>query len=416
MTKVDVQEIHPCRRELKIEVSPEAMESEIASTYNRLGRGRKIPGFRPGKAPRSVLEKYIGGEVRSQSISKQVQAGYLQAVKDRDLDVVGDPDFSDIDWTEGGSLRFTATVDISPEIQLKNYRGIRLTREGSQVVDEEIDRTVESLRERLATYETGEERPLREGDWALVDYRPSGAPDDQWVEGRLIEINSPESDALGPQLAGMRPGETRSVKVANPQPGESGSDLLEFEARLQEVKKKNLPEITDEWARSWGNFPGIAELREQIKEDIRQRKELSAKRAMEAQAIDFLLKKHTFLVPPRTLDSLTEQYLRAASPPGAKDTGEEELKRKARERAEADLRLIFMLAEIARREKIEVDPRAVAEEIAVMARQKGVSPEEYRKELEKNRQVDAVRDRILRQRTIDFLIEHAKIKETGAIK
>lgn len=418
MMKIDAQEIHPCQRELTIEIPPEVMEEEIASAYSRLGRERRIPGFRPGKAPRKVLQKYFSAEAREAAISSRLRAGYLQAIKEQDLRVVGDPVFSEIAWPEGGTLCFKATVEISPPVELKNYQGIRLTRESSEVEDAEIDRTLEDLRERTATFETLEERPLEEGDWALIDYRPSTPPDGQWVEGGLVEITPADKDGISPRIVGMKPGEVRLVKLPAPAGQEPGSIPVEYEVRLQEVKKKVLPEITDEWIRTWGDFQGVDKMRVQIREDLRQSKELRERRLMERQVIDFLLKKYTFPLPPRMLDSLIERYLERASKKVASRPAPEEakppdneLKTIARKNAEDELHIYFILAEIARREKIEIDPQALAAEIAQLAREAGVSPGEYRKTLEENGRIGVVKDRILRRLTIDFLIDNAKIKE-----
>lgn len=418
MTKIDVQEIHPCQRELTIEIPPEVMEEEIASAYRSLGRGRRIPGFRPGKAPRKVLQKYFSAEARKAAISSRLRAGYIQAIKEQDLRVVGDPVFSEIDWPEGGTFCFKATVEIGPPVELKNYQGIRLTRENSEVEDAEIDRTLNDLRERTARFETLEERPLEEGDWALIDYRPSTPPDGQWVEGGMIEITPADKVGISPQIVGMKPGEMRLVKFPASAGQESGSNPVEYELRLQEVKKKILPEITDEWIRNWGNFQGADEMRARIRDDLRQSKELQERRKMERQVVDSLLKKYTFPLPPRMFDSLAERYLKevservtSRSTPEEGKPPEDELKKIARQRAEDDLRVLFILAEIARQEKIEVDPQAIADEIAQLARKSGVSPGEYRREMEKTGRIDSIRDSLLRRLTLDFLIDNAKIKE-----
>ncbi len=417
MTKVDIRDLHPCRRELTIEIPLEAMEEEMGSVYARLSRGRRIPGFRPGKAPRKILEKYFRDEARSETVGNRVRRGYLDAVREQEIEVFGDPDFSEIDWPEAGPLRFKVAVDVRPMVELKNYRGIRLTGTDCRVEDTEVDRTLEGLRERSATFETINGRPLREGDWALVDYRPSGHADENWVEGTLVEITSPDHEGIGSQLAGMPAGESRSVTI--PPAGDQNADAapLEVEIRLREIKKRNLPEASDEWARTWGQFSGLEELRGQIREDIRQRKELEQKRSLEEQAIEYLLKKHTFPLPPATLDSLIEEYRKEvkeqadrALSAGREKVPEEKIAEIARQRAEADLRLIFILSAIARAENLEVDARLLGEEVALLARQKGVSPVEYRRELEESGRLGVVRDRLLRRLATDFIIKEAKIK------
>jgi len=417
MTTIEEKQIHPCRWELTIQVPAEIMDKELDATCTKLGQRRRIPGFRPGKAPLKILKNYVSEEARSDTMSDQVRAGYLTGVKEKDLKVVGDPEFSELDWPVGGDLQFKVAVDVRPSIEVTGYRGMNLTRKNDQVEEEDIDRTLEGLQERSVTYETEEARPLAEGDWALVSYRPGNSPDKEWTEGGLLEIDLSSKDGIGAQMVGMEPGQTRMTKIPVPEGSKPDVEPSEFEVRLQEVKKKILPEITDEWAQTWGKFQNVEELRKQIKEDISRGKEMEAKREMARQIDEELLKKYNFDLPPGLLDSLTGEYLKElkgyadqqARPEEEKPTAEE-LEKTARKRAEDELRLHYIMAEIIREEKIEADGASIAEELGKIAAQRGVSPAELRKELEESGRIGVIIDRILRSRAIDFLMENAKIK------
>ena len=418
MTTIEIKQIHPCRRELKIQVPSETMEKEYESVCEKLGRRRRIPGFRPGKAPLKILKKYVKEEARSDTTKDQAWAGYLEGVKENNLKVVGDPEFGEIDWPEGGDLQFEVTVDIQPEIKVDDYRGINLNRKKNEVEDKEIDKTLDDLRERSVSYETEKERSLVEGDWALVSYRPGNEPDQEWTDGGLLEIDLSQPDGIGAQMVGMEPGQTRMTKIPVPEGAKSGTDSGKFEVRLQEVKKKVLPEIIDEWAKTWGEFPGVAELREQIRKDISMSKDLQERRDMEGQILDGFLKKYSFDLPPGLLDSLTGEYLKeltdyAARRPVPEDEKPEEgeIEKIAKKRAEDELRLHYIMAEIIREEKIEADPVSIAKEVSMESARRGISPAELRKDLEKSGRIGVIIDRILRSRAIDFLIENAKIKE-----
>lgn len=418
MTTIEVQEIHSCRREVTIQIPSDVMEKELEAVYAKLGKERRIPGFRPGKAPVKIIKRYFREEGRSDTIREQVRAGYLESLKEKKLEVVGDPEFSEINWPEGGDLQFKVTVDVRPSIEVNDYLGINLTRKNIQVEEEEIDQTIEGLRERSVKYETEEERPLKEGDWALVGYRPSNSPEKEWVEGGLLEIDGSKPDGIGGQMVGMNPGEARTVKVPASEQKDSKAATTEFEVRLQEVKKKVLPEVSDEWAKKWGEFQGVNELREQIRKDILMGKEMQSRREMEGQVISDLLERYEFDLPPRLLESLVEEYRKelneyAARRPAPKDENppEEEIEKIARKRAEEELRLHYILAEIIRQEKIEADAESIAEEMNRLAAQRGISPLELRKELEERDRMGVIMDRIVRSRAMDFLIEKAKIKE-----
>ncbi len=417
MTTIEEKQIHPCRWELTIQVPAEIMEKELDAACTKLGQRRRIPGFRPGKAPLKILKNYVSEEARSDTMSDQVRAGYLKGVKEKDLKVVGDPEFSELNWPVGGDLQFKVAVDVRPVIEVNGYRGISLTRKDNQVEEKDVDLTLEGLQERSVNYETEEARPLVEGDWALVSYRPGNSPDKEWTEGGLLEIDLSLPDGIGAQMVGLEPGQTRVTKIPVPEGAKPDVKPDDFEVRLQEVKKKVLPEITDEWAQTWGKFESVEELRKQIKADISQGKEMEAKREMARQIDEELLKRYSFDLPPGLLASLTEEYLkelkgyaeRQASS-GEENPVAEDLEKTARQRAEDELRLHYIMAEIIREENIEADTASIAEELGRLAAQRGVSPAELRKELEESGRIGVIIDRILRSRTIDFLIENAKIK------
>ncbi len=411
--KVDVKETHPCQREMTIEVSPEAIEDELQNVYRRLGRSKRIPGFRPGKAPRSVLEKYFGKEARGEAVGNRVSQSYNQALREQDLKVLGDPAFGDLKEEENGPVVFKVTVDVSPEVDVKNYHGVRLAKQAVRVDEKEVEEALDSLRERSASFEAVEDRPLKEGDWALVDYRGIKDPDAKWMEGVMLEIKpSPDQD-FPMKLVGLEPGRDRKVEITSP----GGPE--EVEIRLKEIKKKIIPELNDELVRNWGDFKGLAEVKEKLRENIREKKEATERLAMENQLVAYLLKKHDFPLPPLALERLVEDYLKEMErlqPPGegdgeTKGKSDDELRADARQRAENDLRLLFILDEIARREKIEADPKEIGEEIVGLARQQGIDPGEYRRRLEEEGRISTLAARQRRRRVIEFLLKEAKVKE-----
>jgi len=418
---VEIKETQPCQRELEFRIPAEIMEEELGRVYQRLARSQRIPGFRAGKAPRSVLEIRYGKEAGAEAVQNVMLRSYSEAVKENELKVIGRPHFIDTEWQEKQPLIFKAIVDIAPVLELKNYRGIRLVREKPRVESAEVEQALESLRERSATFEVIEGRELRPGDYALVDYRRIGEGQGEWQENALIEAR-PEAGGIAEKLIGMKRGETRkaAVRIPDGEEREKGSSPeAEFMVRLKEIKSKKLPELNDELAANWGNFKNLDEVKEKLNETILKNKEDAARRALEEQVISILLKKNSFNLPPSVLERLEKDYqsqLLRLNSGGKGDKPEsnksEELQERARKSAEKDLRLIFILEEIARREKLEADPKMLGEEITASARRRGVDPSEYRRQLEESGEVAAVQSRLLRRRALDFLIAEAKIKET----
>lgn len=414
-----IREVAPCRREVAVEVSAAEMGEELARVLRRIGRGAQIPGFRPGKAPDRVISSRFGAEARREALQNKLSESFFQGCREHSLPILGSPEFSEVSWEDDSPLKFKASFDITPSFELAPYRGIELVKPAASVSEEEIEQELEKLRERSATFETEATRPLRAGDFALVDYRsqdPKQSDDEEtaWVEGILLEIKPPEADDdFSGQLLGLEPGEIRSVRMK-----EDGKEKKEnpplLQVRLQEIKKKVLPDLSDELASTWGPFANLQEVRLKLEEALGEQREEQARRNMESQALEKLKGANEFALPPTALKSFQEgqlALLRSWSQNGEKAPAEEELAARAAELAEGELKAIFILREIARREKIEVSPAELGEEIAREARQRGENPSTYRKRLEEEDSLSAVEDRLRRQRALELVLAEAEIKE-----
>ena len=417
---VEIKEIHPCQRELAIQVPAEEMEKDLEEVYRRLARSRRVPGFRPGKAPRSVLETHFGKETRAEALSDRALRSYLQAVKDRSIPAIGDPVFGDVHWEEKGDLTFTVRVDVHPTMELKEYRGIPVSAVETGVSEEEVERVIASFRERSGSFEVVTDRELKFGDWALVDYRAVSDPAVSPATNVLLELKADDPRGLAPQIAGMKPGETRAATLSLP-PGEGKEGRkVDLALTLKEIKKRTVPELNDELAKSWGEFDTLGEVREKVKTSLLKQKEEEARSAREEQAAERLLKDNVFPLPPRALERMAADNLqnlaRYRDGLRMKDGGEvseDRLAALARERAEKDLRLIFILEEIARREKIAIDAQTLGEEIGEIARQRKENPAAARRILEKNGEIPALEDRLRRRAALALVVEAAAVARAG---
>jgi trigger factor len=413
---IEIKETHPCQREVIIRIPPEAMAEELTAVYRRFSQSRRIPGFRPGKAPREILEKRFVKEARAEAIGNRMAKCYSQAVREKGLKVVGDPVFKEVNWEDDQPAVFKAVVDIEPEVEIKHYKGIRVIKKIPKVDEKEVEDAFAALRERSASFEVVEGRELREGDYALIDYRTKQDEKSPWIENMLVEIRSGLSGDFSGQLVGMKQGEERAVKF-KPLPPEGGGEKpereIELAVRLREIKTKRLPELNDELASHWGDFKNLEEVRAKLRESILSRKE-EATRSLEEQVMSFLLDKHRFVLPPRLSARMEEDYLGELRRYRGGETGEgSDLEEKARQRAERDLRLLFILNAIARSENLKVDPKAVGEEIRRQAYRMGTAPADYQRDLEEKGEMTLIESRLLRQQTMDFLLKEAKVKETG---
>lgn len=416
--RVDIKEIGPCQKEISIRVPAAEMAQELDEAYQQLALSRRIPGFRPGKAPRAVLEARFGREARSEALYHGAQRGYLRTIREAEIPIVGDPVFEGLSWEGTGDLAFTARVEVRPAVGLKEYRGIEVTASDAAVKEEEVEKVIASFRERSAVFEVVSGRSVAPGDWAVVDYRPVEEGAVAPAANVLIELTVDDPKSLAPQIAGMRPSETRTVTLSLPAEEGKAARQVALSLTLKEIKKRVLPDLNDELAKTWGDFNSLSEVRAKVSAGLKERKEKAAAEAREEQVVARLLKDNVFSLPPRALQGMAasnledlKRYRAALRGRDGEELGEEKLAELARTRAERDLRLVFILEEIARREKISVDAQALGEEIGRLAREHRQPPASVRRTLEENGDIPVVEERLRRRRALALVVETSVVKE-----
>jgi trigger factor len=415
--KVDIKDIGPCQKELSIRVPAEEMKKDLDEVYRQLARSRRIPGFRPGHAPRAVLETHFGKEARAEALYNGARTGYVRAIQEMSIPVVGDPVFEGLSWEGEGDLVFTARVDTHPAVELKEYRGIEIAAGETGVSEEEVEKMIASFRERSAVFEVVSGREVAAGDWAVVDYRAVSDASVPPRESVLLELRADDPRSLAPQIVGMKPSETRTVTLSLPVQEGAAERKVELSLTLKEIKKRVLPELSDELAKTWGDFSTVDEVRKKVSAGWKERKEKAAREAREEQVVARLLRDNVFPLPPRALEQMAaghredfKRYRSALRSQDGTEMSEEKLAALARERAEDDLRLIFILEEIARREKVSVDARSLGEEISRIAHQNQQAPSEVRRAMEASGDIPALEERLRRRSALALVVAAAVVK------
>ena len=282
--KTSVETLEGNKVKLSVEVDEAEFETAVDSAFKRIANEIKIPGFRPGKAPRKLLEARLGtGVAREEALREALPGYYAEAVREHEVDVIAAPEIDITDGEEAGPVAFDAVVEVRPQITLEGYAGLEVEIPSPAPTDEEIDAQVERLREQFGELETVE-RPAREGDHVRIDI--AGSVGGEAVEGLtaddyLYPLGSegivPEIDA---RLTGAKVGDILEFDAEHPDPDEDGS--LHFRVLVKEVKEKVLPEVTDEWANEASEFETVAELRADYVD--RMTRVRAAQAAMAAQA------------------------------------------------------------------------------------------------------------------------------------
>ncbi|HUJ08735.1 MAG TPA: trigger factor [Verrucomicrobiae bacterium] len=429
---VTVENTAPCRKTLRVEVDAARVAGTRAEIVQEFRKFANIPGFRPGKAPEPMVEKRYGGEIDEELRKRLIPESYREALAEQKLKVVGYPQVESVEYKHGRPLIYTAAVDTAPEFAVPEYKGIPLKKKPVATKEEDVTKTLESLREQQADFVAVEGRALRAGDFAIINY--TGVAD-----GKPIGELSPEAKSLGEnkdfwllissesflpgfcdQLVGAQAGEKRQVLVDFPadfpQKPLAGRKATFF-VDLVAIKEKKLPDINDEFAKKLG-LDSVEKLNESVRQTLLAEAEREQNADLRRQVVNHLLSKVVFELP----DSLVQQETRSIiydvvrenSLRGATKEQLEEKKNEifgfASQSAQERLRTSFILDAIAQAEKLKVEEAEVEQRIAQLAQRARTTPERLKAQLTEKGGLEEIEEQILISKTLDFLVANAKIE------
>lgn len=425
----DVSEVGPCKLSLKFQIPQEKVAAKIEEKYRELNQNVNIPGFRRGKVPRKLLEKRYGKTVLEEAKLDLVNACYEKTVEEKKLNPVGDPqiDLDKIELKEDAALAFEATVEVKPSFELKEYTGIEVKRPKVEVSDVDVGAAIDRIRETKANLVPVADGPCQEGDLLVAD-------EELVVDGRSIHkqenVKLPVSDGntimgrpapdLKATVVGAKAGETRSLKVTVPEEHEDASVRgKEGEVRITvcDIKRIQLPEITDAWLKSM-DFDTIDEFREEIRRRVKAEKERKADEAVEERIQEELRRRHEFAIPEGLIAANVDRVLgrmhidlQSAGLPEEKI--HEELDKSqdtARTQVATYLRNRYLLEAIADKEKVFVTEDEVEERIGRIAAASRKWPHEVKEQYENEGLLPVLRGKMREEKVLGFLREKAKVE------
>jgi trigger factor len=425
--KTNVTELPESRVRVDAEVPAEELERRLQQAARKLGGQLRIPGFRKGKVPPTVVIRRLGREaVFDEALRSALGEWYVDAIDTAGIAPVGDPDFNFADHVpgQGEPLAFSIEIGVRPTATLGEYKGLQVGQREPTVSDEEIDAEVEQLRDRLATLDTVE-RPAQSGDHVVVDYvgKVDGEPF-SGGEGRdqLIELGSGRLiPGFEEQIVGACAGDERTISVTFPEdyPGELGGQDATFGITVHEVKSKRLPKVDDDLAAEASEFDTLAELRDDIAERLRHADEHAVEREFEAAVVEAATNETHVDLPEKLIHAraheLLEQTFSTLARQGInKDTylkivgkDEEELAHDAEPDAAAALRREAMLAAIVAAEHIEPTDEELVEALRPAAERDGSDPVELVEQLRKAGRLDSLREDVAARQAVDLLVREA---------
>ena len=417
--KAVVEPLEGNKVKLSIEVEEDEFEKAIDAAFRKIAREVRVPGFRPGKAPRRILEARFGKEAgRAEALRDSLPGYYSQALRDHDVDAIAPPEIDITAGEESGSVAFDAVVEVRPQLKLAGYQGLRVEIPSPAVTDEEIDAQVDRLRSNFGELKSVD-RPARDGDHLTIDLK--GSRDGEEVTGLttddfLYELGSgtvlPELDD---QLQGAKVGDILSFEADLP------GGKVEFKVLVKEVKEKVLPEVTDEWASEASEFDTVDELRADITKRIGLVKKVQSTIALRNATIDALVELVDVDAPTPLVDEEVqrrvhdlEHRLQAQNASVAEyleATGQtpEQVVESMREGAAAAVKADLALRAVAEAEQIEPTDEDLDTEIARLAESYRVKPAELRRNLDRADQMPAVRSDWKKTRALEWLLERVEI-------
>jgi trigger factor len=408
---------------LEIELPPERLDRAVRDSVQRLSRRTRVPGFRPGKAPRGVLERMLGdGAILEEAVDHLVQDAYREAIIEQRILPLTNADVEVVQAEEGKPLIFKATVQVRPEVELGDYRNFKFGPEIEEIDDAKVDKVVDELRDQHATLAAVEDRPAREGDYAVIGFTGTrdGEPFDGGSAERMPLLIG--EDRLIPgfeaNLVGLEVGGTAEFDITFPEdyPEESlKGKAAHFEVELKELREKILPDADDTFAQSVGDFTELAALRTEIRSRLERNALDKARHEFADRIIEYAVANSTLELPDILVDQEVEvmhdEFRSTIARQGISEsaylkvTGQSEadLHAEFRPRAEHRVKVLLVLSEIARAEGIEVPDADVEAEID-KARQRYQDPKTVRY-FESDRGRDFIRSSLRRTRVVETLVD-----------
>lgn len=409
-----------CKRSVEIEIPLEEVERARERVTNSIKQRVRLPGFRPGKAPVSMIQSRFEGEIRHEVLELLLPQAFRDRVEKEQLKVVGQPDISELKFEPGQPIRFKAQFEIAPEVELSEYRGIPVKYEEPTVTEEDVDKRLEAIRETKADYPNLDPRPIESGDYVLVHMRSLSGLAEPINQDVQIQVGGEDTlPAFNEALVGMSPDETKHVDVTYPDDFAQerlAGKTASFELTPKFIRRKELPALDDEFARDLGDYQSLDELKDTIRKTIFHEKQYVAQQAAKEELIDKLVDSNDFAVPEAYVDRQIENQVRMqlrdlagrGVDPNTIKLDWEKVKQSQREKALRNVKASLLLEKICNREGIYASKDEVDREVQRLARQEREAVPVTRARLEKEGALGRIASHIQTEKTLQFLFEQAQ--------
>lgn len=425
--KSTVEKLSPTRVRINVEIPFAELAPDFERAYKQLAQQVRLPGFRPGKAPAKLLEARVGrSAVLDQVVNDALPARYSEAVTASELTPLGQPEIEVTKIEDGEHLTFTAEVDVRPDIDLPDLATLKISVDPIEVADDEVDAELESLRARFGTLK-GVERAAKTGDFVSIDLTATVNGEDLpegSTEGLSHEVGSGQLiDGLDDAIVGLSAGESATFTTQLVAGDHAGADA-EVTVTLKSVKERELPEADDEFAGMASEFDTLAELRENLTDQVRRVKRIHQAETIRDNALEKLLELVEVPLPEAIVQAQVDAALHNAIHPmdhdedklaealEAEGSSREKFDADNREAAEKAVKTQLLMDAIADKLEIQVGQNDLTERVVLMSRQYGIEPQQLLQLLQQNNQLPAVFADVRRGLTVAAVVEAATVTDT----
>ncbi|MFN7933859.1 MAG: trigger factor [Bryobacteraceae bacterium] len=414
--------VEGCKHAIEVVIPASVVEEETGKVAETIRSKAHLQGFRPGKAPMSMIKARYGREIRQEALENLLPKYFRQEVEKDHLDVVGSPNITNIEYESGQDVKFKAEFEVAPTVELQDYRGIAVTYETPAVAESDVEARLEELRKQKADYVNLDPKPIETGEVAMIDLHSVAGVEGEPIHAHDMQVELGAEETIkefSEHIVGMSPGDEKTIQVTYPE--EYGQERLagktvDFHVHLKNVQKKELPELNDEFAKDLGDFQTLDELKDVVRRNLTQEREMTAQRAAKDMIVDKLVEMHEFPVPEAYLDRQAEMYIdRLMGEQAARGVDVKNLKldparvkEATRERATKEIKGSILLERIAEREAIGATQDEVDAEVTRFSKQNREPAAAVRKRFEENGTLGRIAHAIRTEKVLNFLFENAR--------
>ena len=430
--QTSVQEISQVKRQINVEIDTKEVTKKLDQAYGKLSKRAKVKGFRPGKTPRRILEQYYGKEILNDVKNDLIKESFSKVIEETKLFPLGNPSIEDEAIQPGENFKYTILMEIRPDFELKEYMGIAVEKEILNISEDTTDKKLEEIREAHAQLiSITEERGIKEGDYVVIDYECmwENKPIKE-IEGTNFMIHVGDKNfypEIEEGIKRLKKGEKKDIEIDFPEdfPDERlANKRVAFHIRIEDIKKKDLPDLNDDFAKSIGKeFTSLADLKERVAKEITLQEEKRIDRELKKRLLKKITAKVDFELPQTMVASeieysvatIKQNFLRAGSKIESAGISEDTMRKNLKPAAEEKVKEEIVLGKIADLENIALEDSDIRDGFRELAAQTGQNSAVLQQYYEKNNLMDSFRNQLLIEKILNHLVQGAKVSEVKKI-